>query len=112
MKKVIEKKVSKIQSLLNKKQILFCEKIGLSVRPSSKLGIILAYIKKNGIKIGQKLNFSVIGSDSIGRKEREFFGEFFKIGFSPLSYKVSFDGKGKKTGNNFKEYTKAQVVKA
>lgn len=113
-RKIEEKKISKIISLLNKKMIAFCEEIGLSIRPTAKLSQILSYQKKNpsAFKVGKVVDFEKVGSDSIGRNERAFFVEFQNISFFPKSYKTSYDNKGKKTGVNMKEYTKAEVVKA
>lgn len=122
MKKTIEEKSgergikklqSKILSYLNKKQITFCKKIGLSVRPSARQGALVTYLLKNKIKIGGKIDFRKIEGmkNALGRKERAFLNSFYKVDVKPLTYSVKYDNNGKKTGFNTKKIETGTIVK-
>lgn len=88
-------------------------KVGLPYKghEGTKGHLIGLQFKLSRPRIGQKIDFSKMlqGTryQSIGRTERKYFSELYKIGFKALSYLVTSTGKV-----NSKEYTKAEVIKA
>lgn len=111
--KTEKKEVSKIESLLNKKQISFCKKIGLSVRPSAREGALMAHLEKKGFKINSSVDFRKVDGmkGALGRKERRFLNTFYKIDVEPLTYSPKYDSDGKKTGFNYKKIETGKIVK-
>jgi len=105
--------VSKIESLLDKKQIKFCKKIGLSIRPNAREGALMSFIKSKGMKVGKTIDFRKVQGmkNALGRKERRFLNSFYKIDVEPVTYSPKFDKEGKRNGVNFKKIETGKVVK-